>query len=170
MHATATRATTKVAPAKSPRIASPTGHRYLLGVGMHATATRATTKVAPAKSPRIASPTGHRYQMAIEHQTPINKMAIASRAKPIRRASRPRISFTSEAPQYDRLGTGSPWDTLPPNGAAGCGALHLRCEDWPAPNGQSARPARISPREYGRSDKSRRRRRRYRPDRHLPPR
>ena len=41
---------------------------------------RTKIRVAAAKSPRTGSPKGHRNQMAIEHQTPINKMAIASRA------------------------------------------------------------------------------------------
>ena len=75
---------------------------HRLGVARHATTTTAKAKVAAANSPRTASPPGYRYQIAIEHQTPINKMAIANREKPIQRTNLRRIGFTAEAPQHDR--------------------------------------------------------------------
>src|SRR3954471_22973632 len=69
---------------------------------MAATTTRANTTVAPNKRPRTGSPTPHRYQIAIEHQTPIDRMAMASRAKPVQRVSRQKNGFTSLSPQLGR--------------------------------------------------------------------
>src|ERR1700756_1477554 len=70
---------------------------HRLGVVRHASVAKAKIRVAPARRPCTGLPPGHRYQIATELQTPINRMPIARRAKPIHRPSRPTIGFTFKA-------------------------------------------------------------------------